>query len=116
MTELFVHILKGDIGESEAEEEEMVEMETEADVISEKNKENSLSSSNPAVIKKKIQFMASMLKMHSLLREEQESIILIKNSNEEELPQGMLAEGKKAMVAFSRIKNIDLKNESIPEF
>lgn len=64
-------------------------------------------------IHKKLKFLKTMLKLQKVLREENESIVAIKEQNNDQLPKGMLLEGKKAIEAFMQMKNMDMQNESM---
>lgn len=62
----------------------------------------------------KIKFVARMAKMQKLLREERENIILIKQLNNDQIPQGLLIEGKEAIEQFMVAKMKDSNNEKRP--
>lgn len=66
-------------------------------------------------IRNKIKFVSKMLKMQKVLREQNETIIKIKNKNNNKLPKGLLMEGPKALDAFSDARKNDLKNERRPD-
>lgn len=69
---------------------------------------------NKGIMKNKLQFVSQMLKMQTLLREESEKIIKIKQMNNNKLPQGILLEGKKALESFTLAKKKDFENEKRP--
>lgn len=68
-----------------------------------------------ALIKGKIKFVAKMLQMQKTLREEHENIVKIKAVNNNALPQGILLEGKKAILSFKDAKKRDSLNERRPD-
>ena len=70
--------------------------------------------SRQQAIKKKIQFICKMAKMQRTLREQRESILAIKQMNDNKLPQGLLLEGKDAIDRFLGIKASDSVNEGHP--
>ena len=45
---------------------------------------------NKGIMKNKLHFMAKILQMQKILREENENIIKIKSVNDDKLPQGIL--------------------------
>ena len=65
-------------------------------------------------MKRKINFVSKMFRLQKILREESESILLIKSFNNDKIPLGLLFEGKEALAAFVNAKSIDMKNEMRP--
>ena len=72
-------------------------------------------SDQTALTKKKISFVAQLTKMHNLLQEESENILIIKNYNENVLPRGLLLRGKSALESFLEIKRMDSIYEKKPK-
>lgn len=67
-----------------------------------------------AAIRNKISFMGKLAKMQRVLREERESILIIKAFNDKKLPQGILLNGKAAIKNFLDCKQVDMRNEMVP--
>lgn len=66
------------------------------------------------VIRKKIRFVAKMLKMQRILRTENETLLKIKSANNDKLPRGLLFDGTILIDTFKKIKLQDFENESRP--
>ena len=67
-----------------------------------------------AIIKKKIRFVARMLKFHKILRDESETLLEIRHINNDKLPRGILSDGKCIIETFKEIKAHDMENEARP--
>lgn len=68
------------------------------------------------IMKNKVNAISRMMKMQRLLRENNETIIKIKNKHNNKLPAGILLEGKDALEAFTKAKTEDKKNEGRPKY
>lgn len=68
------------------------------------------------IMKNKVNAISRMMKMQRLLRENNETIIKIKNKHNNKLPAGILLEGKDALEAFTKAKTEDQKNEGRPKY
>lgn len=84
-------------------------------LINEEIKEN-----RKQILKNKIKTVSRMMKMFKNLRENNQTIIDIKNlSSDNKIPQGLLLQGGEALETalekFVKIKEIDIKNEMRPE-
>jgi len=70
------------------------------------------------LIKTKIRSVARLCRMYSTLREEQESIVLLKGLAGGVIPQGLLSQGpnaiRSAITDFETARQLDLANEKIP--
>lgn len=66
------------------------------------------------VIKKKIMFVAKMLKLQRILKTENETLLKIKSIFNNKLPSGLLTDGRSVIETFKTIKLQDLGNESRP--
>ena len=79
ITEIFYSILKQQFTDEELQEVEIPNMRPKSDSL--KKLED-----NKGIMKNKLQFMAKMLKMQKILREENENIIKIKSINDNKIP------------------------------
>ena len=66
--------------------------------------------------KKKLKFVSKMCKMHDVLTTERDHIMVIKNYNDNILPQGLLQKGKDGIEAFLEIKKMDSRYEMRPKY
>lgn len=70
------------------------------------------------MIKTKIRAVARLSRMYTTLRQEQESIVLLKGLAGGVLPQGLLSQGpsaiRTAVTDFETARRLDLANEKIP--
>jgi serine/threonine-protein phosphatase 2B catalytic subunit len=70
------------------------------------------------IIKSKIRSVARLSRMYATLREEQESIVMLKGLAGGSLPQGLLSQGpsaiQKAVSDFETARKLDLANEKLP--
>ena len=67
-----------------------------------------------AIIRKKIRFVAKMLKFHKILRNESETLLEIKHINNNKLPKGILSDGNCIIERFKQIRMNDMENEGRP--
>lgn len=68
------------------------------------------------IMKNKVNAISKMIKMQRMLRENNETIIKIKNKNNNKLPAGILLEGRDALDAFTKAKTEDKVNEGRPKY
>jgi serine/threonine-protein phosphatase 2B catalytic subunit len=70
------------------------------------------------IIKTKIRSVARLSRMYTTLREEQESIVMLKGLAGGNIPQGLLSQGpsaiQKAVTDFETARKLDLANEKLP--
>ena len=75
------------------------------------------------LLRNKVRAMSRMMKMYKTLREENESIVMLKGiCPDGRVPKGLLLEGKKALETelldrkdfFSKAKKLDIGNEAMP--
>ena len=76
--------------------------------------QNTANQSN--IMKNKVNAISKMMKMQRLLRENNETIIKIKNKYNNKLPAGILLEGQEAFSAFAKAKVEDRRNEGRPKY
>lgn len=67
-----------------------------------------------AIIRKKIRFVAKMLKFHKILRDESETLLQIKHINNNKLPKGILSDGNCIITRFKEVRANDMQNEGRP--
>merc|ERR1712107_32345 len=71
------------------------------------------------VLRNKLKFVSKMMKMNKTLREQNETIVKIKNSSPDaKIPHGLLSQGKEALSdvlgTFNQARKADLANEKRP--
>jgi len=71
------------------------------------------------VLRNKLKFVSKMMKMNKTLREQNETIVKIKNcAPDNKIPHGLLSQGKEALkdalTTFNRARKADLANEKRP--
>ena len=54
------------------------------------------------------------MKMQTILREENEQLMIVKSMNQNKLPLGLLMEGKEAILSFINAQKADSINEMRP--
>ena len=67
-----------------------------------------------AIIRKKIRFVARMLKFQKILRDESETLLEIKTINNNKLPKGILSDGNCIIERFKQVRESDIVNEGRP--
>ena len=65
-------------------------------------------------IKNKVKFVSRILKMQTVLRDQREDLIKIKQYNQGKIPKGLLLEGESAIKSFLLMKKRDSVNEARP--
>ena len=118
VTEILFNVLKH--SDPEAANEEITANESVD--VQEKMKEegNSKLAGKADVLRSKVRTMSRMLKMFKTLREEREAITKLRGlCPDSKIPRGLLLEGgdaiKDAIDQFKKAKQMDLKNEAMPE-
>ncbi|KAL0489433.1 serine/threonine-protein phosphatase catalytic subunit [Acrasis kona] len=109
MMDMFQVILNIADGDEDSDDEDMLPEEKEKPLIDKERAD---------IIKSKIRAVARLSRMYTTLREEHETIVMLKGLAGGQLPQGLLTQGphaiQKAVLDFNTARKLDLANEKLP--